>query len=161
METSMQQIIISHRGNLAGPNSGKENHPDTITTAIKEGFEVEIDLWYLNNKLYLGHDSPQYEINSSFLKNSVLWIHCKHIPALFFMNQFSLYRSDPIYFIHNTDEATLTSQQDIWTYPFKQLTPNSIAVLPEQTSVKYDLSIARGICTDYPIAFRNNINFRP
>ena len=34
-------------------------------------------------------------------------------------------------FEHQEDDVTLTSEGYIWTYPNKQLTDNSIAVLPE------------------------------
>lgn len=51
-------ILISHRGNLMGKTS-YENEPDYIMNAIKEGFDVEIDVWYQNNTLYLGHDYAQ------------------------------------------------------------------------------------------------------
>jgi len=52
--------FISHRGNLTGPNPERENHPSYILEATANGFEVEIDLWYENGKLILGHDEPQY-----------------------------------------------------------------------------------------------------
>ena len=43
-------ILISHRGNLTGPNPKKENHPDYILNALREGYEVEIDVWFENDK---------------------------------------------------------------------------------------------------------------
>ena len=30
------------------------------------GYYVEIDVWFIDEKLYLGHDYPQYETNLSF-----------------------------------------------------------------------------------------------
>ena len=55
--------IISHRGNLDGPIFEKENHPDYILNAIDAGFDVEIDLWKIETKLFLGHDEPKYLID--------------------------------------------------------------------------------------------------
>ena len=52
--------IISHRGNLTGPNPIRENSIDYIEEAIAEGFDVEVDLWVDDNECYLGHDDPQY-----------------------------------------------------------------------------------------------------
>ena len=40
--------IISHRGNLAGADSGLENSPPYILTALNVGFDVEVDLWGIN-----------------------------------------------------------------------------------------------------------------
>ena len=58
-------ILISHRGNVDGPNPEKENHPSYIDMTIKAGYNVEIDVWYIDNNWYLGHDAPQYIIKTS------------------------------------------------------------------------------------------------
>ena len=55
-------ILISHRGNLDGPNKSFENSPSYICEAIDRGFDVEVDLWK-TNKLFFGHAEPQYCIN--------------------------------------------------------------------------------------------------
>jgi hypothetical protein len=76
-------IIISHRANLNGPDKQSENNPEQIKKVISEGFNVEIDLWKQDDRIYLGHDSPEILINDSFLfdiSNS-LWIHCKNIES--------------------------------------------------------------------------------
>ena len=39
-------ILISHRGNIDGVNKLKENKINYINEAIKNGFDVEIDVWY-------------------------------------------------------------------------------------------------------------------
>jgi hypothetical protein len=59
--------LIAHRGNINGPNKEKENNPDYIFTALKLGYDAEIDIWYINNKWYLGHDNPVFEIKYNFL----------------------------------------------------------------------------------------------
>ena len=45
--------IISHRGNLNGENPNLENTKQYIDTAMNEGFDVEVDLWNIDNKYYL------------------------------------------------------------------------------------------------------------
>jgi len=67
-------FLISHRGNINGRIRDKENHPDYIQQAIDLNYYVEIDVWLVDNKLYLGHDGPQYPIKEEFLENSSLWI---------------------------------------------------------------------------------------
>ena len=63
-------ILISHRGNIGGPNKKFENEPEYILWAIKNGFHVEIDVWFLeSNGFYLGHDYPKIPININFLKS--------------------------------------------------------------------------------------------
>jgi hypothetical protein len=50
-------ILISHRGNINGKQPSKENHPLYIFEAIKQGFQVEIDVWFIDGKFKLGHDN--------------------------------------------------------------------------------------------------------
>jgi len=40
--------IISHRGNLYGPNQKTENSIDSIYSAISLGFDIEIDIWLVD-----------------------------------------------------------------------------------------------------------------
>jgi hypothetical protein len=139
-------VLISHRGNLIGSNPERENSQDYIQEALDKGFNVEVDVWILDNKIYLGHDGPQYCINKTWLylhKNN-LWIHCKNIEAIiYFSSKLKLFN----YFWHENDTLTLTSKKYIWAYPGKQPIKNSIAVMPEINSD--DVSQCLGICSDY------------
>ena len=38
-------ILISHRGNITGPNKEMENKPEYIEKTLKMGYDVEIDVW--------------------------------------------------------------------------------------------------------------------
>jgi hypothetical protein len=134
-------ILISHRGNLNG-KTDRENHPKYIGDAIYQGFDVEIDVWCFGDGGYwLGHDKPQYHVDENFLENPRLWCHAKNIEALYKMNINSLIHC----FWHQEDDVTLTSRGYLWTYSGKQLTSNSIAVLPDK---KPEVEVA-GICSDY------------
>ena len=62
--------VIAHRANIDGPNPQTENSPSQIKYAISKNYDCEIDLWYTDDKLYLGHDFPQYNIDLSFLLNN-------------------------------------------------------------------------------------------
>jgi hypothetical protein len=134
---------IAHRGNLEGPNQRFENEPSYIIEALNEGFDVEVDVWLLKDKLYLGHDIPEYLVGLNFLKNDKFWCHCKNIEALQF-----LMKNNVRCFFHDTDDATLTSDGYIWTYPGKHLTENSICVMPERANWNVPKNIA-GVCSDY------------
>ena len=118
-------IFISHRGNLEGKGGENlENHPDYINKALKEGFDVEIDVWLIDqNKLFLGHDEPKFEVNESFLRNKHLWCHAKNEPALELMLNHGLHC-----FWHQTDKYTLTSKGFIWCYPGSKEKKNSIVL---------------------------------
>jgi len=146
-------ILISHRGNINGKQPNRENHPDYIWEAIRKGYNVEIDVWLVNGKLKLGHDTPQYDFPFELLENhySKLWIHCKNLEAIVELNKFDKTGSRLNYFWHQEDYITLTSKGYIWAYPGKQPLANSIAVMPEIN--KDDISKCIGICSDYIINY--------
>lgn len=144
--------LIAHRGNLTGPNPKEENKPCYIREALDKGFDAEIDLWCVNSELYLGHDEPQYKISHDFLLQPRLWIHCKNVFALEYCKSQAL--SNP-YFWHQEDDVTITSNGFFWTYPGKQLTPYSIAVMPE-TAPFTGIETAYAVCTDYVIRPNNH-----
>lgn len=137
---------IAHRGLLDGPNSELENHPDTVNKAIAMGFDVEVDIWYVNDIWYTGHDNPTYEITKDFLYNKKLWIHCKNLEALHYLSGMNLQ-----YFWHQNDDFVLTSNNYIWTFPGKPLTDRSIMVLPENIDSELNNIHVNcyGICSDY------------
>jgi hypothetical protein len=136
--------LISHRGNITGPNPDLENNPSYIKEALNAGYDVEVDVWYQENKFWLGHDSPEYQIEIDFLHTSKLWCHAKNDQALFAMQS----QEGIHYFWHQDDDFTLTSEGFIWTYPEKTLYYNSICVLPE---MGHDDNIEHcyGICSDF------------
>ena len=55
--------LISHRGNTNGEVRESENKPSYIDEALSKGFDVEIDVWFVEGNWYLGHDTWQYEID--------------------------------------------------------------------------------------------------
>jgi hypothetical protein len=139
-------ILISHRGNLSGKNEELENSPEYIMNALNYGFNVEVDVWYTDERFYLGHDNPQFEIDPSFLEDERIWCHAKNLGALYEM----LLNKKIHSFWHQSDDYTLTSNNIIWAYPKKELTKKSICVLPELFNyTKEELSFCFGICSDY------------
>jgi hypothetical protein len=142
--------IIAHRANLNGENKLTENHPDQILLCLSKGYDCEIDIWFLNNNLYLGHDEPQYEVSLNFILDNVdkLWCHCKHMESF----QYLLTIPEINCFYHQTDDYILTSHLYIWTYPGKIIPDNrGIVVMPEwNKDIKYNKDSICGICTDFP-----------
>jgi len=140
-------ILISHRGNLEGKNTERENHPDYIDEAISKGYDVEIDVWYEDGKLLLGHDEPQYEVSLEWLENRSpsLWIHCKNMDALSYFNEYGDTKSSQFnYFSHDVDMGVLTSHNYIWS---TNLYNRGILVLPEVFN-KEPIEGTIGICSD-------------
>ena len=143
-------IFISHRGNVTGPNKKLENSPSYVFQAIEKGFDVEIDVRLVDSKFFLGHDKPQYEVDSKFLKMPELWCHAKNILALE-----ALLSIGANCFFHNTDDTVLTSTMYMWTYPGKEITNRSIIVMPETFKyTSHDFYKAAGVCSDFIHEYR-------
>jgi len=142
---------ISHRGNTNGRFESYENEPNYIDIAIKKGFDVEIDVWYKDNMLWLGHDRPDYCTDFRWFRDRIskLWIHCKNIEAI---EYFSTSGYDYNYFWHQDDLLTLTSHKYIWVFTGKQPVKGSIAVMPELNDE--DINQCLGICSDYIEKYR-------
>jgi len=141
-------LIIAHRGNTNGPNPETENCEETIVNAIHEGFDCEIDVWRVGDKLWLGHDGPERMISLTFLTlyGSRLWIHCKNLDALIQLkDQFNC-------FFHDKDTYTLTSKGYIWGNIGSPTTDKVIDVMPTK---KNDNCL--GTCTDFPRLIRRSV----
>lgn len=147
-------ILISHRGNLQGPNKSRENSTSQIDLVLSLGLDCEIDVWIINKEIFLGHDSPMEMVSLEWLieRSSKLWIHCKNLDSLEFFVSSSLSLN---YFWHQSDDYTLTSRGFIWAFPGKPLSSSSILVLPElemDTSrdyLEFNQCSFIGICSDY------------
>ena len=143
-------ILISHRGNITGPDQSEENRQDYIESALNKGYDCEIDVWFVKDKWYLGHDEPQYLIERSFLLTKGLWCHAKNIDALQGLLELAI-----TCFWHEDDNHTLTSNGFIWTYPGLPLTNKSICVMPEMRAKVYQkYDNCAGICSDYVERYR-------
>jgi hypothetical protein len=139
--------FISHRGNINGSDPKTENKPDQVLKCIEKGLDVEIDIWFLNNKVFLGHDEPEHQISMTFLQKNKrnLWCHAKNFDALILMRQNGIH-----HFWHQEDFYTITSQGFIWTYPnIKSYSINSVLVITRPEDLKKEMSGCFGICTDY------------
>jgi hypothetical protein len=138
-------ILISHRGNIDGKNIPFENQPNYIDKAISDGYDVEIDVWVHNGKLYLGHDEPTHLVDIHWFetRSTKLWIHCKNMDALSYFNTID---DEDIfnYFSHDVDMGVLTSDGYIWS---TNLYDNGILVLPEVFNKEPNEGTI-GICSD-------------
>lgn len=140
--------LIAHRGNIHHKEELKENSPDYIDAAIKQGYDVEIDLRATNNSVYLGHDGYEYEISVNYLRDRIrnLWVHCKDRLAFDIALNHSLNC-----FWHTKDDYTLTNHGYVWAYPGQLETKHRcVMVLPEifwslDEIVKFK---PYGICSD-------------
>ena len=145
-------IFISHRGNTDRIKKDLENTQRYIDLAISKGYEVEVDIWCIEKKLFLGHDNPETPVTLEWLEDrkNKLWIHTKNRSALeFFLS------ADPSFkfFWHTTEPFILTSNCLIWAHDYDSVENDSLCIVPllslEQV-IEADVREWYAICTDFP-----------
>ena len=143
--------IISHRGNLDGRKPECENNPTYIQQALDLGFDVEIDVWFVDGSFFLGHDAPIYYVDRSWImiRCSSLWCHAKNIEAM----ENLLLIDDVNCFWHENDKMTLTSNGIPWMYP-GNYTSRGVTV---ELDMPHKIPYVWGICTDYCLDWRKEI----
>lgn len=139
--------IISHRGNLNGPDPYVENKPQQIEKVLKLGYDVEIDLWVKDKNFYLGHDNPCYKVDKLWLitRKENLWVHLKNLEAA----ETEIVKSLN-YFWHENDKFTLTSKGIPWCYPGIYIDCGITVVLEDKIITEN----VYGVCTDYPEKYK-------
>lgn len=133
--------LISHRGNITGRQPDKENTPAYIETALAT-YDCEIDVYYKNQKFYLGHDESETEVSKDFLLHPGLWCHAKHYASLQTLLDIGAHC-----FFHQRDDYTVTSQGIIWAYPGQKGDKNTVCVHPHEIDMK-DVKKFYGVCAD-------------
>lgn len=136
--------LISHRGNLYGPNPSMENKPEYINSALKSGYDVEVDAWLLSDGIYLGHNEPLYKINRYFLQNQRIWTHCKDINSYLELSKYSNINC----FFQSNEKIVKTTGGYLWAHSdCKNFNNKTIIVnLDHLEDNSFD---AFGICSDY------------
>lgn len=136
-------ILISHRGNTTGPNPERENEPSYLIETLRQGYNVELDLW-IDDHLMVGHNKPQYPINWEFLFQPKLWIHCKDYQTLKILIP---HHKTLNFFYHTDEDYVLTSKGYIWAYPNNPGNKYTICVMPEWNN--FPTKGFEGICSDF------------
>ena len=134
--------LVSHRGNINGPNPQMENDPRYVENTLAKGFSVEVDVWSKGLDFYLGHDKPEYQVSKLFLRHRAVWCGAKTIETFYKLIEIGAHC-----FSHDQDEVALTTKGYLWSTYGKDMTNKSICVMPPR-SVKLPKNIA-GVCSDY------------
>jgi hypothetical protein len=139
--------IISHRGNLYGRKPECENNPIYIQQALDLGFDVEVDVWYVDGEFFLGHDAPTYRVDPWWFSGKALWCHAKNQKALEEM----IVSEDITCFWHESDKMTVTSNGLMWMYPGNHSRLGITVCLGKPYEIVPDMW---GVCTDHPVSWR-------
>ena len=168
-------ILISHRGNINGKIPEKENTQEYIQQALDLGYHVEIDIWRENNKLFLGHDNAENEVEERWLldRREKLWVHAKNPDALFHLTYETIPKEKCLcVFFHENDRYTIIQNERnkhgvlvdglIWAHDTRKINSKCIIPILDKTQCEafrfdrsYDTSVKNlgegvfGVCSDY------------
>ena len=143
-------ILIAHRGNIDSIIPERENAPDYIDEAIAKGYDVEMDVRYIGGRLFLGHDTPDHEIQLDWLLNrrDWLWVHTKNFGALQY-----LIDHDLRIFYHQKENHTIINNCNlIWSHELSEASEKSIIPLLSEKDIesypRYSGKVY-GVCSDF------------
>ena len=143
-------VYIAHRGLTNGPDKVLENNLENLRQRCARGEYSECDIWYMDSKLYLGHDHPSIEICFDDICSPYLWLHAKNKEALEYLIRMRNHNGfDLCIFWHTTDDYTLTTTGDVIVYPGKDLIEGSTFMMPEQSNNINVKKNIYNICSDY------------
>lgn len=144
--------LISHRGNLKGSIPEKENRPSYIDCALQLGYEVEIDIRYVNGEFWLGHDTPDFKVSTNWIekRKDNLWFHCKDISSAHKLKELDLNLK---YFCHNYDPFIIVSTGHLWVHDLNLNLNNNciIPLLTKKDMLNNKINNVYAICSDYII----------
>lgn len=142
---------ICHRGNLYGPNKQEENNPSVLIQREIEGLAVEVDVWYHEGGVWIGHDRPEYKVTWDWLaasRNRLL--HAKDGKTLEFLLQESGKRGIDLHiFYHTEEDYVVTNKGIVICYPGKPLLKGSLCMMPERARYSVaDIQNVFCVCSD-------------
>lgn len=142
---------ICHRGNVCGPIKEMENNFGVLIQRAIQGYHAEVDVWYHENNLWLGHDKPEYKITLDWLASSKRrLIHAKDGKTFEHLLHESGKRGLDLHiFYHTEEDYVLTNKGLVICYPGKPLLEGSLCMMPERASYKTEeMQKCFSVCSD-------------
>ena len=142
---------ICHRGNLYGPVKELENNFGILIQRSLHGYHTEIDVWYHQNNLWLGHDRPEYKITFDWLLSSKRrLIHAKDGKTFeYLLLEAGKKAADLHIFYHTEEDYILTNKGLVICYPGKPLLQGSLCMMPERANyTQEELQKCFSVCSD-------------
>jgi hypothetical protein len=137
-------ILIAHRGNTIGPNPDSENELHYLHKAITNGYDVEVDVWYVDKQWYFGHYGPTIPVSLVDVEaiSDKAWFHAKNYLALCELDG----RGHHV-FAHDKDPFVVTNRGWIWSHQGQE-NPAGIVVMPSLITEQALIINSAGICHD-------------
>jgi hypothetical protein len=141
-----------HRGNLTGPVKELENNFGILIQRSIQGYRTEVDVWYHDHNLWLGHDKPEYKISFDWLAScKKRLIHAKDGKTLEYLLLEAGKRALDLHiFYHTEEDYVLTNKGLVICYPGKPLLQGSLCMMPERANYNgEELQKSFCVCSDF------------
>lgn len=134
-----------------------ENSQIYVDGALKDGYDVEVDIWAVNGKFIMHHDDPEAgqftwylkEPSLNWLKQDGLWIHAKNQEAFDILSKECnrVFQLDD----DSEDDFTRTTDNILWLGPKNSAAVKGCILVNPEASIWTvgDFNVANGICSDY------------
>lgn len=142
---------ICHRGNLTPGRKDLENNFGVLNERSNQKYRVEVDIWYHNHNLWLGHDRPEYKVTLEWLASCPRrLIHAKDGKTFAYLLQEAGKKALDLHiFFHTEEEYVLTNKGFIICYPGVPLLEGSLCMMPERASyTAEEKEVCFTICSD-------------
>lgn len=142
---------ICHRGNIAGSVKELENNFGVLIQRSIQGYQVEVDVWYHEKNLWLGHDRPEYKITMEWLAaDKRRLIHAKNGKTFeYLLHEAGKKALDLHIFYHTEEDYVLTNKGLVICYPGQPLLEGSLCMMPERANyTEEDLRKSFSVCSD-------------
>jgi hypothetical protein len=125
-------LYIAYRGLFEGENQQTENTPNQVQKSLQNGFNAMVDIWRVDDILYLGTTQPLYEIDEKFIQTKRIWLSCRNQDMTDWIsvqnpktygNYFIVPQPIPNY--------VTVSNGNLWTFQNKPINNSSIMAVPE------------------------------
>jgi hypothetical protein len=153
---------VCHRGNLAGPMKSFENNFGILIQRTLQEYHVEVDVWYNENNLWLGHDKPEYKVSLEWLASCKRrLIHAKDGKTFEHLLLEAGKRALDLHiFYHTEEDYVLTNKGLVICYPGKPLLEGSLCMMPERANYKREeIEKCFSVCTDSKNGISSNSSY--
>lgn len=126
-------LYISYQGIYDGQNFENANTPTQITKALNYGFSCMVDVWRIDNQLYVGTLAPTIQVTEKYLQGNRFWINARNQNMQYWIQtQPSKLYPNYFWFENDTESTpTTTSGGQIITPGTVPINNTSIIFLPE------------------------------
>lgn len=151
-------LYISYQGVYDGTNYEDANTVPQIRKALNAGYSCMVDVWRVDNKLYLGSYQPMVEVTDVYLQGRRFWINARNTDMQEWISA-QPSRLYPNYFWFTTPNPppayVTASNGKLITPGTVPIDNNSVVYLPEVTDQSYLTTVhlrCYGVCS-------TNLNF--